>query len=271
MSRQFICPRRGNCIVILTSTGNAPNGVLPISPPLGQTVPAWLPEAKDHVSPNSNMAVCNLMCVNTVTGSHNCGSCGNQIVSGQTCCSGKAVNTMTDPSNCGACGAVVPSGQNCCSGKALNTLSDAQNCGSCNHACATNNKCSSGACTPTNCQGRGPIPRCSVLQCPDAAPGTFCNCVEKVNGMNICQSGWTGFCYQSCTEDSDCVGFGNPSAICARASCCPTVNGNDFFCTLPSGNAQCSNPARRLGRVRKRDATVTTEIRDGELVSVLEA
>ncbi|KAH7083756.1 hypothetical protein FB567DRAFT_529854 [Paraphoma chrysanthemicola] len=219
------------------------------------------------LSTNSNKQLCHLVCINTATDPKNCGKCDNQISSGETCCAGKAVNLLTDPLNCGACGVAVPSGQTCCGGKVVNTNTDGDNCGSCGAKCPANNRCSAGACTPSNCQGRGPIPRCSTITCPDAAPGAFCNCVQKASGVNICQSGWAGFCQEPCTKDSDCTGL----AICARASCCPTKNGNDFFCTTPSGNAQCPNPAGRLARMMvKRDPTIKTEIRNGVLVSVLE-
>ncbi|KAJ0515385.1 putative stigma-specific protein Stig1 [Helianthus annuus] len=56
--------------------------------------------AKGGVAPHC----CKKKCVNVITDSLNCGSCGKKCKSGEACCKGRCVDVSTSRSNCGLCG-----------------------------------------------------------------------------------------------------------------------------------------------------------------------
>lgn len=78
-----------------------------------------------------NLCAGSTTCVDLLSDSTNCGTCGNACPTGATCLAG----------NCECPGDQVPCGATC-----VNTGNDASNCGTCGKACATNESCETGAC-----------------------------------------------------------------------------------------------------------------------------
>lgn len=66
---------------------------------------------------------------------------------GLDCCRRRCVNVMTDSLNCGSCGRRCQYGWACCGGECVNVMCDAKNCGSCNHQCKKGGFCSYGMCS----------------------------------------------------------------------------------------------------------------------------
>ena len=128
-----------------------------------------------------------VICRSTQTDRYNCGSCGNDCPSGQTCAAGACVpitctggqilcgdactSLQTDPSNCGACDkycnreareicaqgtCVCQSGfTRCTYGEGYSvcrdTRNDRYNCGGCGTVCPAGQTCAAGACVPLTC------------------------------------------------------------------------------------------------------------------------
>jgi len=126
--------------------------------------------------------ICSGVCVVTSADPKNCGTCGMECASGESCdagacvlqcsggmmsCSGSCVDMQNDPAHCGACGTACAAGEFCaagacvaecgtgglvkCGGACVDTMSDKMNCGQCAMACpGANDQCMQGACvTPT--------------------------------------------------------------------------------------------------------------------------
>jgi hypothetical protein len=113
----------GSCIAPLTSfERNMMNHILGHGP-AGSMVVA-------QASCGGNMpTICNGNCTNTQVDPNNCGACGEQCQSSETCssgscqcgggtryCSNTCVDVNTDPNNCGGCGVACTSGQICTGG-----------------------------------------------------------------------------------------------------------------------------------------------------------
>ncbi|KAJ0450224.1 putative stigma-specific protein Stig1 [Helianthus annuus] len=98
--------------------------------------------AKGGVAPDC----CKKKCVNVITDSLNCGSCGKQCKSGEACCKGRCVDVSTSRSNCGLCGMKCRYNESCCKGKCKNTYSDKRNCGACQNKCKNGESCAYGMC-----------------------------------------------------------------------------------------------------------------------------
>ncbi|MEZ4391011.1 MAG: MXAN_6577-like cysteine-rich protein [Polyangiales bacterium] len=124
----------------------------------------------------AGQSVCSGVCVNLMTNSANCGSCGNGCPSGRSCvtgacacplgqssCGSACVNLSSNTQNCGSCGNACPSGQVCrtgscqatcasgstlCGTQCVTTGDDPNNCGGCGNVCPSGNICSSGQCVP---------------------------------------------------------------------------------------------------------------------------
>src|SRR5258708_39871523 len=102
------------------SAGQNPTGARPTQTPTGVTpapTSTGVPSSAG-ICPSGTVR-CGNTCMNTNTGPHNCGSCGNVCQNGTSCvngscqlaCSGtnwggSCGDTNTDPHNCGSCGTV---------------------------------------------------------------------------------------------------------------------------------------------------------------------
>ena len=157
-------------------------------------------------------------CVDPLTDSNNCGSCGNKCApddtceagtckgcgvscpAGETCCHysnapSLCVDLSTDPNNCGSCGNQCPSGDSCCTANGVSTCvdldSDLNNCGSCGNQCPSGETCVAG-----NCSGCGT----SLNSCPSGQ--TCCNgqCVNTGTDSQNC-----GSCGHACAAGDSCV------------------------------------------------------------------
>lgn len=73
----------------------------------------------------------NKACVDVLSSTSNCGTCGNACASGAQCTNGTC-----------AC----PAGQTACSGKCVDENTDSKNCGACDKACSGSTSCLYGAC-----------------------------------------------------------------------------------------------------------------------------
>ncbi|KAF5788330.1 putative stigma-specific protein Stig1 [Helianthus annuus] len=71
--------------------------------------------AKGGVAPHC----CKKKCVNVITDSLNCGSCGKKCKSGEACCKGRCVDVSTSRSNCGLCGMKCRYNESCCKGNCI--------------------------------------------------------------------------------------------------------------------------------------------------------
>ncbi|MFZ5893113.1 MAG: glycosyl hydrolase family 8 [Myxococcota bacterium] len=122
----------------------------------------------------SDRTACGTSCVDLKNDNLNCGMCGKQCGTGQSCsnsncqctggltaCGTSCVNTQSDGNNCGTCGTVCSGGQVCSQGKCssscasneqmcgngcANISNDSVNCGFCGNKCAGGQACSNGAC-----------------------------------------------------------------------------------------------------------------------------
>ncbi len=125
-----------------------------------------------------NLNTCDDRCVDLETDDNNCGECGNECESDESCvegnctatcsqgqisCDGTCVDLETDEGNCGECGNECGNGQSCmdgtcsspcsqgltdCSSVCVDLNTDEANCGMCGHECFSMEVCTSGICTP---------------------------------------------------------------------------------------------------------------------------
>lgn len=190
---------------------------------------------------------CGGTCRDPETDENNCGACGNDCGSNQTCCNGTCVNRRTNAANCGVCGNACAAGTQCsacqgpnCAGKAvarccpngrvncggtcrdLNT--DSAACGSCFVVCpagrgCANGNCAAGPCTAANnfCDNADFTP-CGPD--PDFDQDCFCQ-RAKQDGAIVCAT--NGRTCMVCETHDDCVraGFG-PTGRCVESGgiCC---------------------------------------------------
>jgi hypothetical protein len=170
---------------------------------------------------------CGGICVDMSTDSNNCGGCGVQCPSAQTC-----VN--------GAC--ACPAGETYCFGNCVNLLTDFNNCGFCTLYCGTNETCVNGTCDCLQ-----PLSYCLL----GASPHVYYACIDVTSDSNNC-----GACGNVCGSDEACM---NGQCICQAQSCCPagqtycaaTVNGAPAGCTDvstdPDNCGGCSNAGGAIG------------------------
>jgi hypothetical protein len=112
------------------------------------------------------------VCIDLMTSTDDCGSCGNACPGTAACidgactcpggasaCGGSCVDVMSDPTNCGDCGTDCGNlfclqggcSADCgtlteCSGACVDLLSNANHCGSCGNACGPGSSCADGQC-----------------------------------------------------------------------------------------------------------------------------
>jgi len=158
---------------------------------------------------------------------------------GQTLCKSGCVNLLTDTANCGSCGVVCGLHEACvkgdcacskgythCKTGCANLLTDAANCGTCGKVCGSHEACVNGDCVCskgyTLCKTG-----CVNLQ-TDAANcgvcGKACGSHETcVNGECICSKGYT-LCKSGCANLlTDAANCGTCGKICPSGQKC--VNG----------------------------------------------
>lgn len=120
------------------------------------------------------LTLCNGVCVDVMTASENCGSCGQSCEMGRVCAAGSCSSECVEPytecgevcvelnsnaANCGGCGTVCEQGKPCvggvcgcpdgtlfCQGQCVDPNSNAAHCGECDSACPVGGKCAGGAC-----------------------------------------------------------------------------------------------------------------------------
>ena len=128
----------------------------------------------------AGQAICAGSCINTLTDTRNCGSCGNSCAIGQACTAGQCV-TLSCPAG---------QAQAICAGSCINTLTDTRNCGSCGNSCSLGQACISGQCSQT-----GPPPTPEVFACQFT--------IGKLVGNTIVPTGitLTGPAGQPCTNN----------------------------------------------------------------------
>ena len=191
-------------------------------------------------------------CFGACTGGRirNTQTCVCECPAGQNECAGKCVNFLTDTSNCGSCGNVCPSGTVCSNGICSTTCgagltncpptgcvdltSNPANCGTCGHACPANASCVGGTCTCLTgfvpCTTTGGTFMC-VAACPNGqvpTPGTCTGCACPT-GKTACPTGTvtpTTICCTSTTQTCCGTGTGqnpvccnNSTAVCCNGGC----------------------------------------------------
>jgi hypothetical protein len=168
-------------------------------------------------------------CVNTLIDPNNCGTCGNSVGQGNTCCNGQVVSLLTDPNNCGTCGNSVGQGNTCCNGAgvtlgpteaccsgAVVSLTADPSCGSCNVSCTFTQE----ICCATSGQ-----------------KGT---CVNTQTDQNHC-----GACGTVCAANQDCCGGACLQRNTAQnCSACTACNGGETCCSSSNapGGFACFDP-----------------------------
>jgi len=202
-------------------------------------------------------------CYSACTGGRirNTQTCVCECPVGQNECAGKCVNFLTDTSNCGSCGNVCPSGTVCSNGICSTTCgagltncpptgcvdltSNPANCGTCGHACPANASCVGGTCTCLTgfvpCTTTGGTFMC-VAACPNGqvpTPGTCTGC-SCPTGTTACPTGTvtaTTICCTSTTQTCCGTGTGQSPTCCNNGStvCC---NG---FCETPTTTSTTCN------------------------------
>lgn len=146
----------------------------------------------------SGQSFCDGAC-RSISTTTNCGACGIQCASDQTC----ATNVCRCPSGqalCGGrcqftpdggCGAVCPSGQVVCNGSCVDVRSDRRHCGACGSACAGDMTCTAGTCA-----------------CPSGRAFCLGACRDLSTDNDHC-----GACFRECTGGQQCSG-----GVCRCAS-----------------------------------------------------
>jgi xyloglucan-specific endo-beta-1,4-glucanase len=145
----------------------------------------------EHICPTGESTCgANGACVDVQANSANCGSCGNQCVTGATCAAG-------------AC--ACPAGQTACSGACVDTSKDAKNCGTCGKTGGSGTSCLYGACLDPN-----------SVTCSGSASDNSCTSGANITlGEYWLNNNWwgaSGFSGQSCIWQNctmgDLVGWG---------------------------------------------------------------
>ncbi|KAJ4782097.1 hypothetical protein LUZ62_066354 [Rhynchospora pubera] len=75
--------------------------------------------AKECVSSNGGtgqMMCCSKVCIDVLSDTNNCGSCGKPCPFGQLCCMGMCTTLAYDETNCGGCGIECKNGSKCMNG-----------------------------------------------------------------------------------------------------------------------------------------------------------
>jgi len=205
-----------------------------------------------------------VVCKSLLTDPQNCGGCGVQCPSNQSCtngaCSGDVAPCGIGSRNlyCDLAGEGAASGV-CCPGSGCTNLQvDPQNCGACNSPCLTGFSCVSGQCAVATCTSATQQQTCLVAGAPTGeCCGTTCAsigsdpancgaCGTTCVGGETCNGGGCGF--DSCAGEQ-----GNPCHLDAGSvifggQCCSNAcldTGTDPLncggCNLPCpGNATCS-------------------------------
>jgi hypothetical protein len=174
-------------------------------------------------------------CVDLLTSSTDCGTCGNSCGTGYcesgtcygtstscstpyTLCSGSCVNLSTSSTNCGDCGYACPSGEFCsnglcstssectspytsCSDGCQDLETSSTDCGFCGNSCdggtCNSGTCSSSGTTCASCESSAESGTCAsdYSACADDA-----NCSDYESCMSGCTAGDTS-CESVCEED----------------------------------------------------------------------
>ncbi|VVB65364.1 Stigma-specific protein, Stig1 [Candidatus Gugararchaeum adminiculabundum] len=204
--------------------------------------------------------ICRGNCVDNNTDSLNCGRCGHQCPSGQTCQNGNC--TGIPPLNCSG-GLIL------CNGACIDTTSSQFNCGSCGNICAPGRVCQNGDCAaipPLNCSDG--FTRCNItcrntnsdssncggcgVQCPSGqyCQSATCKNSDSDHGTLICSNGLTlcnGMCANANVDLSNCGGCRiqcSSGQSCQSGKCTSSLDSSGAFnCIggLSNCNEMCAN------------------------------
>jgi hypothetical protein len=180
------------------------------------------------------------MCVDILTDEANCGGCGLNCATGQTCSNGTCTG-VTAP--CGAghagkfCDADGGTSLVCCGSGCTDVQSDAFNCGRCGNPCAAGMACMEGVCGVASCAGTT-----DNTHCFGSAPNAVCcggSCVDKNTDAQDC-----GVCGRRCAAGAVCQGGVCGVEVCdaphAGSPCFMSSGGNGRCCADGCVNTQTS-------------------------------
>jgi hypothetical protein len=166
---------------------------------------------------------CGKKCVAVQSDPRNCGSCGHECATGESCASGQCRG-----------GEKCPTGLTRCGGDCVNTQTDEQHCGGCDNACANGQTCSGGECATSTC---GPGQRdCGGGLCIEKDTDACCNQADcgGSGGDLVCNAAHRCVCDPSGLKADwgICQRFDNGAGMCGP--CCPGGRGLGANCG-PSG------------------------------------
>lgn len=219
----------------------------------------------------SGLTLCDGVCVNLMTASDNCGTCGTACEVGRVCaagmcssecvepyteCDGTCVELDRDGANCGACGKQCELGQPCvggvcgcpdatlfCQGQCVDPESNAAHCGACDAACAAGGVCRNGACecpVGTTLCGDACVSLSTAEHCGSCdmacATGQICAPGGCIADTEPCPSP-TERCGSGCVDTGREPGHcGSCENTCASSEVC-----SDGSCGCPTGLTQCGD------------------------------
>lgn len=176
---------------------------------------------------------CNGKCINLKTDSKNCGSCGTDCESGQSCKNGQC-----------SC----PLGKTLCDGKCVNTNADGGNCGKCGNICSGGKACLLGNCSCTAGKKFCAESNSCVGLLDPCCGGSLSNCSNKcVNLQNDNKN--CGSCNKNCTTEGK---------VCNNGSCVCSL-GNEWC----SASSKCSSKNKLMGSACKCDFECASNVCNG--------
>ena len=208
---------------------------------------------------------CQGECVDPMTDTRHCGSCGVLCGAAETCqggsclcpggllaCGESCVNAQNDNANCGACGTTCATGSSCNAGSCVclsgstacgmtctNLDSDPANCGTCGNVCSGGQLCSGGTCSVSCGSGLTPCGQsCVDLNTHNSNCGA---CGNVCPGGRMCEAGACR-CAGGLTEcDGACVDTDTSAADCGSCnnSCAQGQTCNDGSCACPNNQTLC--------------------------------
>jgi hypothetical protein len=212
---------------------------------------------------------CNGACVNLLSESNNCGSCGTSCTAPALCangtcstacaagfqkCGDTCVNLSTDAAHCGSCEKMCDAGQPCyggvcgcpegvlfCQGQCFDPMSDAAHCGSCEKACQGGAACADGQCQcrvgeqlcGAECSNLNSAKHCGSCEKACAA-GEICAVTSCIPATQACPTGLTR-CGDACVNLQTTAGAcGSCDVQCGGSQACTAGK-----CGCPAGKTAC--------------------------------